>query len=139
MRSLKSKIRSTTNSPIVWLLILIAIAAIGSNLTAGDSGKKPDTATADGATEQQKLLREGTRVESRMVQVRLSGESLVLETLEDKQSFEALESLALERLQQALRSDSNDKRWLVTGQVTEFKGRNYLLLERVIRAPRTGP
>jgi hypothetical protein len=139
MRSMQAKIRSTTHSPIFWMLVVVGLAAIGSNLTAGDGSKKPEVPASDSSVEQPRLLREGTRIESRMVQVRQTGDSLVLETLEDKQVFEALESLALERLQQALRSDSNDKRWLVTGQVTEFKGRNFLLLERVIRAPRTNP
>ena len=47
------------------------------------------------------------------------------------------ENLALERIMQAVRADSSDKHWLVTGQVTEYRGRNYILLERVSLAPRT--
>ncbi len=71
-----------------------------------------------------------------MMVVRLAGESLTLEAEDDKQTFEALENLALERIVQAVRADSSDKRWLVTGVVTEYRGRNFLLLERVSRAPR---
>ncbi len=61
-------------------------------------------------------MREGARLESRLMVVRSSGENLLLEAEDDKQSFEALENLSLERILQAVRADSNDKRWLVTGK-----------------------
>ena len=119
-----------------WLLNLIGLAAIGSNLAAGD-GRGDDKPAANAALrEPAKLMREGARLESRLMVVRSSGEILTLETEDDKQSFEALENLALERILQAVRADSNDKRWLITGQVTEYRGRNFILLERVSRAPR---
>ncbi len=120
-----------------WLLNLIGLAAVGSNLAAGD-GRNDDTAVQPAAIrEPAKIMREGARLESRLMLVRSSGESLLLETEDDKQAFEALENLALERILQAVRADSGDKRWLVTGQVTEYRGRNFILLERVSRAPRT--
>ena len=119
-----------------WLLNLIGLAAIGSNLAAGDGRSDDKPAVANAVREPAKLMREGARLESRLMVVRSSGEILTLETEDDKQSFEALENLALERILQAVRADSNDKRWLITGQVTEYRGRNFILLERVSRAPR---
>jgi hypothetical protein len=120
-----------------WLLNLIGLAAIGSNLAAGDGAPRPAAQPAEALREPGKLIREGSRIESKMMQVRTAGDNLALETEEDKQVFEALENLALERVLQAVRADASDKRWLVTGQVTEHRGRNYILLERVSRAPRT--
>ena len=120
-----------------WLLNLIGLAAIGSNLAAGDGASRTETTADAGAREPGKLIREGARIESKLMVVRSTGEQLILETEEDKQSFEALENLALERILQAVRADAGDKRWLVTGQATEYRGRNYILLERVSRAPRT--
>lgn len=121
-----------------WMINLVGLAAIGSNLTAEDE------TTHNGGSQQTqvsrepvKLLREGARVESRMMVVRSAADNLIFETEDDKQSLEALENLALERVVQAVRADSSDKRWLVTGQVTEYRGRNFILLERVSRAPRT--
>ena len=121
-----------------WLLNPIGLAAIGSNLAAGDgrNDDKPAPVTALRAPD--KLMREGARLESRVMIVRSSGDSLTLEAEDDKQAFEALENLALERILQSVRADSNDKRWLVTGQVTEYRGRNFLMLERVTRAPKLG-
>lgn len=120
-----------------WLLNLIGLAAIGSNLAAGDGRNDEKSVASVAVREPAKLMREGARLESRLMIVRSSGENLTLEAEDDKQSFEALENLALERILQAVRADSNDKRWLVTGQVTEYRGRNFILLERVSRAPRT--
>lgn len=132
-----SNLRTATHSPMFWLLNLIGLAAIGSNLAAGDGAPRAQVQPAEALREPVKLIREGSRVESRMMQVRSVGDNLTLETEDDKQVFEALENLALERVLQAVRADSGDKRWLVTGQVTEYRGRNFLLLERVSRAPRT--
>ncbi len=120
-----------------WLLNLIGLAAIGSNLTAGDGQSRTANTAMEAMREPGKLMREGSRVESKVMIVRSSGDNLMLETEDDKQGFEALENLALERVLQAVRADSSDKRWLVTGQVTEYRGRNFILLERVSRAPRT--
>ena len=122
-----------------WLLNLIGLAAIGSNLAAGDGAPRSEPTSELNLREPGKLIREGARLESKLMLVRSSGENLILETEEDKQSFEALENLALERILQAVRADAGDKRWLVTGQATEYRGRNYILLERASRAPRTNP
>ena len=132
-----STLRAAFHSPMFWLLNLIGLAAIGSNLTAGDGSSRTDPVSEAGLREPGKLIREGARIESKLMLVRSAGENLVLESEDDKQSFEALENLALERILSAVRADSSDKRWLITGQATEYRGRNYILLERVSRAPRT--
>ena len=136
---MSSTLRTTLHSPMFWLLNLIGLAAIGSNLTAGDGGPQSGQPPTEASREPGKLIREGSRIESKMMLVRSGGENLVLENEEDKQTFEALENLALERVLQAVRADSSDKRWLVTGQVTEYRGRNFIFLERVSRAPRKAP
>lgn len=133
-----SIIRTTIHSPMFWLLNLMGLAAVGSNLTAGDGDQPSIGQTVNATRELGKLMREGSRIESKMMLVRSGGESLMLEYEEEKQAFEALENLALERVLQAVRADSNDKRWLVTGHITEYRGRNFIFLERVTRAPRTG-
>lgn len=47
-----------------------------------------------------------------------------------------LENLALQRIVQAIRHDSTDQYWTVTGTVTEYFGENRLLLRVVTRAPK---
>ena len=128
--------RTALRSPSFWLLNLAGVAAIGSNLAAGDGSPRPDGSADVGLREPGKMTREGARIESKLMTVRSSGDNLVLEVEDDKHLFEALENLALERVQQAVRADSADKRWIVTGQATEYRGRNYILIERVSRAPK---
>lgn len=137
MRPMYSTLRTATNSPMFWLLNLIGLAAIGSNLAAGDGSSRTEAGSDANLREPAKLVREGARLESKLMLVRSAGENLILETEDDKQVFEALENLALERILGAVRADASDKRWLITGQATEYRGRNYILLERVSRAPRT--
>ena len=48
----------------------------------------------------------------------------------------ALENLSLERIADAMRVDSADNRWVVTGRITEFRGQNFLWIERATRAAR---
>lgn len=137
VNTMHSRLRAATHSPIFWLVTSVGLAAIGSNLTAGDgTGQEAGQQQVDLAREPVRLLREGARIESKMMVVRSGSENLSFETEDEKQSLEALENLALERVMQAVRADASDKRWLVTGQVTEYRGRNYILLERVSRAPR---
>ncbi len=134
MRTIHSSIRSATHSPSFWLFGLILLAALASNLTAGDGGS-PASPSATGRKEVSKVMREGSRLESKLMTIRLAGESIVLES-DDHQTFEALENLSLERIMQAVRADSGDNNWIISGQVTEFRGKNYILLDRVSRAPR---
>ncbi len=134
MRTIHSSIRSATHSPSFWLFGLISLAALASNLTAGDGGS-PASPSGTGRKEVSKVMREGSRLESKLMTIRLAGESIVLES-DDHQTFEALENLSLERIMQAVRADSGDNNWIISGQVTEFRGKNYILLDRVSRAPR---
>ena len=49
-------------------------------------------------------------------------------------SFGALPNLNLERVVRLLKSteEPNNVRWSVTGEVTEFSGRNFLLISRAV-------
>ncbi len=42
----------------------------------------------------------------------------------------------LQRVYQAIRDEDRETRWIVHGKMTEYLGENYLLIERVVRAPR---
>ena len=53
----------------------------------------------------------------------------------DKEVFRVLENLALERITRILEDPSGlgaSRKWSVTGVVTEYRGSNYLLIERAI-------
>lgn len=78
--------------------------------------------------------REGHRVENATVTFQISETERFVLTLNGEKGLTALENLALERIADAMRIDSADNRWVVTGRVTEFRGQNYLWIERATRA-----
>lgn len=78
--------------------------------------------------------REGHRIESVTVTFQISETERFLAALSSEKGLTTLENLALERIADAMRVDSADNRWVVTGRVTEFRGQNYLWIERATRA-----
>lgn len=139
MRSINTTLQSTIRSPMFWMFCGALLAAVASNLTAGDPTKRVDTApseSANSASDTPKIVREGARIESKIMRAKLAGENIVWEADDSKKSFDSLENLALERVLQAVHADGSERPWIVTGTITEFKGRNFILLERASRAPR---
>ncbi len=119
------------SSPAFWLCGSLILAGIASNLTANENG---ESARADSKTiEKGVVLREGTRIESIPTVCHASGDRLAIQMEEDDRTIVALENLAAQRILKAVLDDPNDKKWIVTGAVTEFQDRNYILLERVTR------
>jgi hypothetical protein len=136
MRSANSVFNHASHSPFAWLLLCIVMAAVASNLIARDPAQSSGLSAA-AAQEDAVMVREGARIEGRPMRARISGDTLIWQAEDSRQAFETLENLALERVLHAIRNDTSDRQWTVTGTVTEFQGRNYILLERVTRAART--
>lgn len=125
-----SKLLSTfVRAPLFWLGSVLLFAGVGVNLTAQDG---LDSGSAKKVTT--KILREGTRVESRVCECRNDGNQLSIQFDSDGgRNLIALENLTAQRILQAASDDPSDKHWTITGTITEFQGRNYILLERVTR------
>ena len=123
--------RRTLRSPAFWVGGLLLIGGISTNLGADESPGRPAEAEAQSSSE--KILREGTRVESRPAECRSEGERLTILLPDTTRALTALENLATQRIQKAVLDDPSDKQWIITGTVTEFQGRNYILIERVSR------
>ncbi len=128
--------------PAVGIGICILAASAISNLPPGSVRDAVGAdSTLNGATEEVgthgTLMREGTRVSERLATCRSSGERLLISFDEDSPPLAALENLTAQRILKAVMDDVGDDRWIVSGQVTEFQERNYLLLERVVRQPKT--
>ena len=89
---------------------------------------------------QTRRLREGTVINDQVGYFREDGDgaSFVADTgLE----FGALQNLNLERVVRLLKNaeEPSSIRWSVTGEVTEFAGRNYLLIKRAVYKAATPP
>jgi hypothetical protein len=108
-----------------------AAAATGKN----EPNKTASTASKDLAKSKDVVrLREGHRFENLTAMIQITETERFLATIEGDKNFLVLENLALERIAEAMRVDSTDNRWVLTGRVTEFRGQNYVWVERATRA-----
>ncbi len=119
----------------MWFLFLVLGAATAANTIGGvpQSGRTTADKT-DG-----KLIREGTAVQSPSATCRYNGDRITVDLEGAGQSLVVLENLMAQRIADALQIDPTDNAWRIEGEITEFGGRNYILLKLVQRAdPRSG-
>jgi hypothetical protein len=78
-------------------------------------------------------LREGTRLRDVAGRFRQSGDSLTFLDAEDRE-ISGLPNLNLERILRMLKTveEPESITWSVSGAITEFSGRNYLLISRAV-------
>jgi hypothetical protein len=95
-----------------------------------------DPAEADAATR----MREGTQLKDRLGRFRQNGESLTFID-DDGRELGGLPNLNLERIIRMLKGvdEPDSVHWSVSGSVTEFGGRNYLLISRAVYKAATLP
>ena len=130
-----------TRNPQKWLLLptrrqaLCSGMILSSALAAGGFV----LGQADSSEDQPSggfILREGTQVDSRTAICRSSGDRLILEIDNFPKQIVALENLSAQRVMEALYTDPNDRYWSITGTITEFRGSNFMLLQKVNRDSR---
>jgi hypothetical protein len=100
----------------------------------------PAPAAASGVELAQLRLREGTRLNDRLGHFRISGDSLTF-IEEDGRELGGLPNLNLERVLRTLKTVEEPEAvmWSVSGAVTEFSARNYLLITRAVYKAATPP
>jgi hypothetical protein len=84
----------------------------------------------DGADSGGVRLREGMKVVNQIGELRETGGRIAFYPDGETHSLQLLENLALERVSHDL--DVTQRKWSVSGIVTEYKGGNYLLLHRAV-------
>lgn len=84
-----------------------------------------------------KRLRQGTILDKVKGEFRLTGERVAFyPQTPDVKEMTVLENLALERLSELV-AENRRRIWLVSGMVTEFRGKNYLLVSRAVLTSET--
>lgn len=114
----------------------------GSNPTNNNSSGKSATSSATGGAKSDtasdadsERWREGHRVENMNAQMTILESERFLASLNNgEHSMIVLENLALQRIAEAIKIDSSDSRWVISGRITEFRDQNYLWIERATRA-----
>lgn len=77
-------------------------------------------------------LREGTRIVDQTGYFRMTGDRVVFFSTQRNTRYMALENLNLERIVNAMANQPRQRKWKVTGMLTEFHGDNYLLVEKAV-------
>ncbi len=95
-------------------------------------GSSRSTALDDPTGENQlQRLREGVSLVDEVGTFSVMGDRIAFQPNDEKLAFGVLENLALERVWKVF-DDTRDRQWCVSGAVTEYRGRNYLLLTRAV-------
>jgi hypothetical protein len=108
-------------------------------IPAGGPAATPAPSIANNPTDSGAILREGTDVVDRMARIKKTAdgtqEELVFESdghaLNDPPMI-ILPNLVLMSMETAANQASHDLRFRITGTVTEYRGRNYILLEKFV-------
>ena len=130
---------------VAAVALATSIAAVTTSGTAQDGQFDPTTPSRPTSSRQagddgepQVNKREGTRVDT-VGAFKMAGDRATFRPRDGAVQYQSLENLALERVTGVLANSRNkDIEWSVTGTLTEFRGRNYLLIERAVvkaRAP----
>ena len=145
--------RQNSLALVVWGVLAAALALGGSRLAAVQSAAAADQQLAvatpgeglpqaddrpggeadeEGASKSLRL-REGTRLANRTGRFRMSGETLTFVD-ENERELTGLPNLNLERISRLLKAldEPESVSWSVSGTVTEFSGRNYVLISRAV-------
>ena len=101
------------------------------NATNGETVPVADRKTElDGIDGRRQRLREGMKLVNRIGELHGVGGRVVFKLDGEPHSLQLLENLALERVIGDL--DQTNRKWSISGVVTEYKGGNYLLLQRAV-------
>jgi hypothetical protein len=96
---------------------------------AEPSGSKT---SAPGSDRPQQRIREGTEIVDHLGCFKIVGDRVLFFSGKDGQRFVGLENLNLERIARDVANRPEPLQWRVSGSVTEFRGNNFLLVERAI-------
>jgi len=144
----------TRSNPARWIAALASIAAtvglslslkpsnaappspLDGGLRESKSVPSPSSYAPDGRTEGDKgklRQREGTKLADRRGRFEQRGERYVFLTDDKATHYVVLENLMLERVSTVLAEAAGGQlQWSVHGTVTEFRGANYLIVERAV-------
>ncbi|HRF00656.1 MAG TPA: hypothetical protein PLI18_09070 [Pirellulaceae bacterium] len=108
------------------IVLLLPTGLLVTLLIASLSGQDPTQAVPEGPAVR---LREGSRLESATGWFRITADRTEFHASPGETKLICLENLALERIVDEL-EDGLTLIWQIDGRVTEYHGRNYLLVER---------
>ncbi|GAB6186585.1 hypothetical protein [Thermopirellula anaerolimosa] len=135
---------------VVLAAAFLLVSACGRFLWAEDAANPsalPSAASPTGAEDSRASaqepgpmrLREGTTLRGLVGSIRPVGDRWTLFLSQRDERYILLENLALERILRTNASFTESPDWTVDGTVTEFRGQNYLLIEKALIGKVTAP
>jgi hypothetical protein len=129
----------TVRISLIAACLLLSAAVLFAqplNLTPGKAANTPQLEDDAGETRsapKSKRLREGTELQNRLGRFRVSGDSATFTTKEGIE-LGGLPNLNLQRVVQMLGTVEEPENvwWSVSGVITEFGSRNYVLISRAV-------
>ncbi len=104
----------------------------------GDGPQSSGDALRDLGADKSVRLREGTELKDRLAVFKPAGDRTLCFVSGMPQRMIVLENLALERVLQTLERSSVELQWSIRGVVSEYRGANYLLIQRAVVLGPTG-
>ena len=95
------------------------------------AGERPSLSTM---AKEESIMREGTLLTDVKGRFRKQGERFQFIEDGSNKSYKCLENLSLQRIDASQQDDDRKVAWIVCAKVTEFKGENFLVLEKAIRS-----
>jgi hypothetical protein len=123
-------------SPAFWVILSSVGLAVSANVATKNGSVSDSMSFAQeqvAAAQKAKILREGTSVPEMVGIFRIVGDRAQFVERDSSRTFRCLENLMLQRVHQVIGDEPNETAWTITGQVTEFKGENFLLIEMLRR------
>ena len=126
-------------SPACWVILSCGCVAVFANLSgdrqlSSKSIMASDRPPLSSMAKDESILREGTPLVDVKGRFRKQGERFQFMEEGSSKSFKCLENLSLQRVDASQQDDDRKVVWLVTAKVTEFKGENFLFLEKAVRS-----
>ena len=117
-----------------WLMASVLLATL---LAPGLLANTPAPETAPGNDKEThgQRLREGEVIEA-IGTLELVGDGATFRPREGQVTLRVLENLALERVARVLGESRDEREWIISGTVTEYRGANYILIQKAIQRPR---
>ncbi len=126
---------------ILTLLSLTALLAVAAQaqretpMTETQTEIKKVVATSGTMSEKKKRTREGTQFKDFRGIFRVVGQRTLFCSLDGSERFVCLENLNLERILTSIEENPSRSAWKIDGIYTEFRGENFLLIQRGVVAP----
>ena len=125
-------------SPAFWVILASGCMAVFANLggerqLSSNSIMASERPPLSKMAKDESILREGTSLVDVKGRFRRQGDRFQFMEEGSTKSIKCLENLSLQRVDASQQDDERKVIWLVTAKVTEFKGENFLALEKAVR------